>query len=111
MKDWNLRAILRRIWGEQTRSWRSWAIQKEVDPIEQALWEKRSVEIIKLELEKYIELLRAQDKPFGYIVRAVAGPGDMPGTGPGGPVILEAVKVMPNGRPSARIELGTDRAA
>jgi hypothetical protein len=57
MKDWNLRAILRRIWGEQTRSWRSWAIQRDVDPIEQAFWEKRSVEIIKLELENYIELL------------------------------------------------------
>jgi len=59
MKDWNLRAILRRIWGEQTRSWRSWAIQRDVDPIEQAFWEKRSVEIVKLDLEKYIELLGA----------------------------------------------------
>jgi predicted Zn-dependent protease len=47
---------------------------------------------------KYLELLKVQEKPFGYIVRAVAGPGDVQGTGPGGPVILEAVKVTPDGK-------------
>ena len=59
MKDWNLRAILRRIWGEQLQTNGSWAIQKDVDPIEQAFWEKRNVEILELDLEEYIELLRA----------------------------------------------------
>jgi hypothetical protein len=57
MKDWNLRAILRRIWGEQVTTFGSWAIQKHVDPIEQAFWEKRNVEILKLDLEDYVELL------------------------------------------------------
>lgn len=59
MKDWNLRAILRRIWGEQLTTYGSWAIQKDVDPIEQAFWRKRNVEIVKLDLEEYIELLSA----------------------------------------------------
>jgi predicted Zn-dependent protease len=47
---------------------------------------------------RYLELLKTQDLPFGYIVRAVASPGDVPGGGPGGPVMLEAVKVTPDGR-------------
>lgn len=59
MKDWNLRAILRRLWGEQITTYGSWAIQKEVDTMEQAFWEKRNVKILKVELEEYIELLGA----------------------------------------------------
>lgn len=46
---------------------------------------------------KLLALIKAQDKPFGYIVRALAGPGDVPGAGPGGPVILQAVKVTIDG--------------
>ncbi len=61
MKDWNLRAILRRLWGEQEqRDVPSWAIQKEVDPFEKAFWDKRSVTIIPYDAEKYIELLHAE---------------------------------------------------
>jgi hypothetical protein len=63
MKDWNLRAILRRIWGEQITTYGSWAIQKHVDAMEQAVWEKRNVKILKLDLEEYIDLLsEALDK-------------------------------------------------
>jgi hypothetical protein len=47
---------------------------------------------------KYLDLLKAQDKTYGYIVRRVAAPGDVAGGGPGGPVILEAVKVTLDGR-------------
>jgi hypothetical protein len=47
---------------------------------------------------KYLALLKQQDLAFGYIVQAVAAPGDAPGAGPGGPVIFEAVKVTPDGR-------------
>lgn len=47
---------------------------------------------------KYLDLLKAQDKMYGYIVRRVAAPGDVAGGGPGGPVILEAVKVTLDGR-------------
>ena len=47
---------------------------------------------------KYLELLKAQDLAFGYIVRAIAGPGEVAGGQGGGPVILDAVKVTPDGR-------------
>lgn len=43
---------------------------------------------------KYLDMLKAQDKPFGYIVRGVANPSEIAvGGGPGGPFILQAVKV------------------
>ena len=47
---------------------------------------------------KYLELLKVQDKPFGYIVRAVAAPGDIATAGPGGPVLMEVLKVTPDGK-------------
>jgi len=46
---------------------------------------------------KYLDLLKAQDKSFGYIVRSVANPADIGTAGPGGPVILQAFKVTPDG--------------
>jgi predicted Zn-dependent protease len=48
---------------------------------------------------KYLDLLKAQDKSFGYIVRGIANPNDIPvGGGPGGPVILRAVRVTLDGK-------------
>ncbi len=48
---------------------------------------------------KYLELLKAQDKPYGYIVRSIANPNDIPvADGPGGPVVLQAVKVTADGQ-------------
>ena len=38
-------------------SFGSWAIQKQVDPIEQAFWRNRKVDILPLDLEEYFELL------------------------------------------------------
>jgi hypothetical protein len=49
--------------------------------------------------QKYLDLLKAQGKDFGYIVRGVATPGDAPGGGPGtGPMIFSAVRVSLDGR-------------
>lgn len=49
--------------------------------------------------QKYLELLKAQEKPFGYIVRSIAGPGEVAGGGGGGgPMILDIVKVTPDGK-------------
>jgi hypothetical protein len=54
MADWNLRVILYRIWGEQPLSYRSWAIRKDIDPVEEALWEARKVEVLDVPLERYM---------------------------------------------------------
>ncbi len=58
MRDWNLRVILHRIWGEQRLSSKSWAIQLDPDPIEQSFWAKREVDILEISLEDYIDGLK-----------------------------------------------------
>ena len=55
MRDWNLRVILHRIWGEQRLSYKSWAIQLEPEPIEQEFWSKRGGEILRMGLDEYVE--------------------------------------------------------
>jgi hypothetical protein len=58
LSDWNLRAILHRIWGEQRLSWKSWAVQLDPDPIESEFWEQRNVEILNLPLSTYVSRLQ-----------------------------------------------------
>lgn len=58
LRDWNLRVILHRIWGEQLFSYKSWAIQLNPQPIDQEFWQKRAVEIYDARLEDYIAGLR-----------------------------------------------------
>ena len=59
---------------------------------------RSSEEVPASELKrKYLDLLRTQGKEFGYIVREVANPAEVPPSGPGGPVILTAVRVSLEG--------------
>jgi hypothetical protein len=47
---------------------------------------------------KYLDFLKTQEKPFGYIVRRVAGAGEFAPGGPSlGPVIIDIVRVTPDG--------------
>ena len=57
LRDWNLRALLRQIWGEQKFDYRSCAIQLKPDPLDQKFWSQRDVEIIDARLEDYIAIL------------------------------------------------------
>jgi len=58
LKDWNLRVILHRIWGEQKLSFKSWAIQLNPDELDQRIWQDRGVEIINANLDDYISGLK-----------------------------------------------------
>jgi hypothetical protein len=59
LRDWNLRVILHRIWGEQKLTYKSWAIQLHPDPLDYEFWQKRDVEILDVRLEDYVaELTR-----------------------------------------------------
>lgn len=66
MRDWNLRVILRRIWGQRRLAYRSWAIQMPVvderqNRVEQRLWgERRDIELFQLSLDAYVAALRAR---------------------------------------------------
>jgi hypothetical protein len=46
LSDWNLRAILHRLWGARKLAYTSWSIQRAPDGIDQKMWAKRDVEII-----------------------------------------------------------------
>jgi len=64
MADWNLRVILHRIWGEQPLSWPSWAVRKDVDAVEAALWDARNVAVLDVRLEVYIAELERRLELF-----------------------------------------------
>ena len=54
LRDWNLRVILHRIWGEQKLSFKSWAVQLNPDYLDREFWQKRDVEIYDVRLEDYV---------------------------------------------------------
>jgi hypothetical protein len=60
LRDWNLRVILHRIWGEQRLTYKSWAIQVNPDQLETRFWRDRDVEILDLPLSEYLARLQEQ---------------------------------------------------
>jgi SIR2-like domain len=58
LKDWNLRVILRRIWGQQRLTYNSWSVRSNADEVEEALWERRNVMTIRHDLAVYVQALR-----------------------------------------------------
>jgi hypothetical protein len=63
LRDWNLRVILNRLWGESPTSYRSWAVQWRPDELDRRAWEIRGVEVVDAEVGEYLlgleEILRA----------------------------------------------------
>jgi hypothetical protein len=58
LRDWNLRAILHRIWGAQKLKRNSWSVQLKPQAIENKLWQRRNVEILDVSAADYIAELR-----------------------------------------------------
>ena len=54
LKDWNLRVILHRLWGDRKLTWKSWAVQLHTDPLDREFWSRRDVEILDCPLGEYI---------------------------------------------------------
>lgn len=66
LRDWNLRVVLQRIWGEQRLTYKSWAIQLHPQELDRRAWAQRKVDIIDLNLEDYVPMLEqaiAQAEP------------------------------------------------
>jgi SIR2-like protein len=53
LRDWNLRVVLRRIWGLRRRTWISWAVQLHCDELDRRFWARHNVELIEARLEPY----------------------------------------------------------
>jgi hypothetical protein len=59
LRTWNLRVILRRLWGEQQLSYKSWAVHPFApDPMERGLWRDRGIDVLEVQLEDYLRGLR-----------------------------------------------------
>jgi hypothetical protein len=61
LRDWNLRVMLYRLWGEQDGvGYNSWAIQPDPDQIDRSAWKKRSVEILPISCEEFVVAIEAE---------------------------------------------------
>jgi class 3 adenylate cyclase len=55
LRDWNMRVILRRLWGEQRQSYKSWAVHPTPpEPMERGLWRDRGVDVVDVDLDNYV---------------------------------------------------------
>jgi hypothetical protein len=55
LRDWNLRAILQRIWQEQRgEGYTNWAVLLDPEKIDKESWEKRNVQVIEVPLDEYV---------------------------------------------------------
>ncbi|HYV06537.1 MAG TPA: CHAT domain-containing protein [Blastocatellia bacterium] len=64
LRGWNLRIIMRRIWGEQTFQSASWAIEDGPAEDEQ-YWKKRNVKVLGLGLQDFVEEMEKRLKVKG----------------------------------------------
>jgi hypothetical protein len=60
LRDWNLKAMLYKLWTERLsdRDW--WAVQLSPDPLEVKSWRRRGVEIFDMPLHEYVAELRTR---------------------------------------------------
>ena len=66
--DWNLRAILHRIWADRERDYPSWSVQLHPDPLEVKSWERREVHIFDLPLDRYLDGLSDYLRDAGVVM-------------------------------------------
>ena len=60
LRDWNLRVILSRIWGQQKLTLNSWSVQLGATPLDEKLWASRGqVDIVAEDVADYATALKA----------------------------------------------------
>jgi DNA-binding SARP family transcriptional activator len=57
MADWNLRVVLKRLWGDNPLTWRSWAVQPSAKVLEREFWRRLDVDVLEVPLDRYVEVL------------------------------------------------------
>ena len=60
LRDWSMRVVLHRIWGEQRLVYKSWAVPLNPQPNDQEFWRNRDVDLLDVRLEDYIAALNDQ---------------------------------------------------
>ena len=59
VRDWHLRLVLGRMWGDEPVAYRSWAVHPTPGPAERELWRRLDVELTETPLEAYVQELAA----------------------------------------------------
>jgi DNA-binding SARP family transcriptional activator len=57
VRDWHLRLVLGRMWGDEPVAYRSWAIHASPGPAELELWRRLDVDLTEMQLELYAQAL------------------------------------------------------
>jgi DNA-binding SARP family transcriptional activator len=57
LRDWNLRVLLNRLWGDDGVGYRSWAVQPDAPPLEVEFWRRRDVDVFELPVDEYVRTL------------------------------------------------------
>jgi DNA-binding SARP family transcriptional activator len=55
VRDWHLRLVLGRMWGDEPVAYRSWAVHPKPGPAERELWRRLDVDLAETPLELYVE--------------------------------------------------------
>jgi hypothetical protein len=55
VRDWHLRLVLGRMWGDEPVAYRSWAVHAKPGPAERELWRRLDVELAETTVERYVE--------------------------------------------------------
>jgi hypothetical protein len=71
LRDWNLRVMLYRLWGAQEGNrYKCWAIQKNPDPVDEAAWKSRGVDILPISVEDFVKVIELR-LPARYIEQQI----------------------------------------
>ena len=57
VRDWPLRLVLGRIWGDEAVAYRSWAVHPQPAPAERELWRRLDVELVETPLDRFARTL------------------------------------------------------
>jgi SIR2-like domain len=57
VRDWPLRLVLGRIWGDEPVAYRSWAVHAQPGPAERELWRRLDVDLTETPLDVYVQAL------------------------------------------------------
>jgi hypothetical protein len=60
LKDWNLRVILHELWSTRDFGYPAWAVHRDVDDVDAAIWRSRHVQLHDTGLCDYVEDLSAR---------------------------------------------------
>jgi len=60
LRDWNLRVILHELWSDRDFGYPAWAVHREVDDVDAAIWHSRNVRLHDADLCEYVADLSAR---------------------------------------------------